>query len=107
MTSHEHDDDGYTGPATVILDGAEVEVSVQLRGHFQPIDGFYHWYGRIAANDALTKLVGDVKRTAELRTPEGQATGEIADPDPWRRLRITGTSRPPFHVPTTLAEAEG
>lgn len=107
MTAHDHDDEGYSGPASIILDDTEVEVSVQLRGHFQPIDGYFHWYGRIAANDALAQLVGNAKRTALIRTPEGEASGQIADPDPWQRLRISGTSRPPFHVPMTLEEIEG
>lgn len=102
----DHDDEGYTGPATVLLDGAEVAVQVKLRGYFQPIDGYFHWYGRIDRNDALAELVGDRKRTVVLRTPEGEATGDVADPDPWQRLRVTGVSRPPFHVPTTLAELE-
>lgn len=102
----DHDDEGYTGPATVLLDGAEVAVQVKLCGYFQPIDGYFHWYGRIDRNEALTELVGDRKRTVVLRTPEGEATGDVADPDPWHRLRVTGVSRPPFHVPTTLAELE-
>lgn len=106
MTAHEHDD-GYTGPASIILGDTEVEVSVKLRGHFQPIDGYFHWYGRIAANDALSELIGNAKRTALIRTSEGEATGQIADPDPWQRLRITGTSRPPYSVPTSLEEIEG
>lgn len=106
MTSHDHDDEGYTGPATVQLDDAEFEVSVQVRGYFQPIDGFFHWYGRIAANDALSAAVGGGKKTGVLRTPEGEASGVIGDADPWNRLRITGTSRPPFAVPTSLEEIE-
>ena len=101
------DDEGYTGPATVVVDDAEIEASVVLRGYFQPIDGFFHWYGRIAANDALSAAVGRSKKTAVLRTPEGEASGTIGDPDPWNRLRITGTSRPPFAVPTSLEEIEG
>ena len=42
------DVEGYTGPATLVVGGAEFAVEVDLRGHFQPIDGYYHWYGRIA-----------------------------------------------------------
>jgi hypothetical protein len=103
----EHDEEGYAGPATVLLEDAEIEVSVVLRGYFQPIDGYYHWYGRIAANQALSDAVAGVKKTAVLRTPEGEATGQIADPDPWNRLRITGTSTPPYRLPTSLEEIEG
>jgi hypothetical protein len=97
-------EDGYAGPATLIVDDRELAVEVALRGHFQPIDGRYHWYGRLAEHAELAELVGGRKRTAMLRTPQGEATGEVSDPDPWRRYRITGVSTPPFAVPTTLAE---
>lgn len=102
----EEHDEGYLGAAIVELDGTEVAVSVHLRDSFQPIDGLYHWYGRIAANDSLTELVGDAKKTATLRTPEGTAIGQIGDPDPWHRLRVTGVHKPPFAVPASLADVE-
>ena len=84
------DEDGYDRPATLVVDERELAVDVDLRGHFQPIDGRYHWYGRLRANTELDELVGGRKRTAVLRTPEGEADGEVSDPDPWRRYRITG-----------------
>ncbi|HEY1575222.1 MAG TPA: DUF4873 domain-containing protein [Pseudonocardiaceae bacterium] len=95
-------DGGYTGPATLLLADREVRVDVNLRGHFQPIDGHYHWYGRFAASDELDELVAGRKRTAVLRTEGGEATGEVSDPDPWRRYRITGISTPPFRIDTEL-----
>jgi hypothetical protein len=98
------DEDGYAGPATLIVDERELAVEVAVRGHFQPIDGRYHWYGRLAEHAELAELVGGRKRTAVLRTPRGEATGEVSDPDPWRRYRITGVSTPPFAVPTSLAD---
>ena len=100
-------EDGYTGPATLILDERELAVEITLRGHFQPIDGRYHWYGRVSPHTELSELAGGRKRPAKLRTPEGVADGELSDPDPWGRYRITGTSTPPFDVPTTLAEIDG
>ena len=92
------DEDGYDGRATLVIDERELAVDVRLRGHFQPIDGRYHWYGRLHANTELDELVGGRKRTAVLRTPEGEATGEVSDPDPWRRYRVTGVSTPPVDV---------
>jgi hypothetical protein len=97
-------DGGYTGPATLVLNDREVPVDVDLRGHFQPIDGRYHWYGRLAANDELDELVAGRKRTAVLRTDTGEATGEVSDQDPWRRYRITGVSTPPFRIDTELTD---
>lgn len=91
-------DEGYRGTATLVVDGTELPVEVDLRGHFQPIDGRYHWYGRVRPNDELAELVGGRKRAAVLRTPDGEAGGELSDPDPWGRYRITGISTPPFAV---------
>jgi Domain of unknown function (DUF4873) len=96
----EEPDEGYRGTATLVVDGTELPVEVDLRGHFQPIDGLYHWYGRVRPNDELTELVGGRKRAAVLRTPVGEAGGELSDPDTWGRYRITGTSTPPFSVAT-------
>jgi hypothetical protein len=87
--------------------GTEIGVQVQLKGQFQPIDGRYHWYGRIAANERLSDIADGKKRTTEIRTPDGSAKGEISDPDPWGRYRIMGTSTPPFHVPNSLDEIVG
>ncbi|WP_158885400.1 DUF4873 domain-containing protein [Amycolatopsis anabasis] len=107
MSEHdEHDEDGYTGAATLIVADTEIPIEVELRGHFQPIDGYYRWYGRIVANEQLDKIAEGKKKPAEIRTPDGSAKGEISDPDPWGRYRIMGTSTPPFHVPTSLEELE-
>src|SRR5258708_31293372 len=98
------DEDGYAGEATLIVEEDELAGEVVLRGHFQPIDGRSSWYGRLAEHTELADLVGGRKRAAVVRTPQGEATGEVSDPDPWRRYRITGVSTPPFAVPTGLAD---
>lgn len=105
MSDPDHED-GYTGTATLVVDERELEVEVELRGHFQPIDGYYHWYGRITHSEALTELAGGRKKRVRLHTPHHSADGEISDPDPWDRYRITGTSTPPFAVPTSIEEIE-
>ncbi len=46
----------YDGPATV----AGTPVEVRLRGHFEPIDGRFHWWGRIGSRRAD-------RRRADLR----------------------------------------
>lgn len=85
----------YAGPASIGTDDDPVPVQVILRGHFEPIDGLFHWYGRIAADPALEERhsSGD---TVVLGTPYGSAPGRISDVDPWGRFRIAGTGRPPF-----------
>lgn len=93
--------EGYDGPAHLITDGTEVRVEVRLRGMFQPIDGRYHWYGRVGAGDDVDGLVEALvgaRTRLSLRTPHGEAPARLADRDPWGRYRITGTGRPPFPV---------
>ena len=87
--------DEYAGAAVVSTGEATVEVEVSLRGHFEPLDGLFHWYGRIAVNDELATKIssGD---SVLLTTPHGSAQGRLSDVDPWGRLRISGTGRPPF-----------
>ena len=102
----EHEEDGYSGPATLVVDGVSLTTTVELRGYFQPIDGYYRWYGRVAANEELTRLAGGKKKAVSIQAGAYSATGELSDPDPWGRYRIMGTSRPPFVVQTTLDRAD-
>jgi beta-galactosidase GanA len=97
MTAEHEPGEEYVGPADVLADEPmeAVEVAVRLRGHFQPIDGRFHWYGRIDASDALTERHRSGSQVV-LRTPHGTAVGKIADIDPWGRFRITGLGAPPF-----------
>jgi hypothetical protein len=83
---------GASAPSSTTV---SIEVDVQLRGQFEPLDGHFHWYGRIATNARLAaaRRPGD---TVVLTTPHGSAAGRLSDVDPWGRFRITGTGRPPF-----------
>jgi len=94
----------YDGPATVAADpgadtgediGGDIDVQVRLRGHFEPIDGRFHWYGRIQSSDTLAQAHGS-GATVTVRTPRGEAAGRLSDIDPWGRFRIAGTGTPPF-----------
>ncbi|WP_028653961.1 DUF4873 domain-containing protein [Nocardioides sp. J54] len=86
--------EAYDGPATVDLDGAAHDVTVTLRGSFQPLDGRFHWYGRLTPGTP----VDDARSGTEvvLRTPHGHATARLSDKDIWGRYRLTGTGTPPF-----------
>ncbi|MFG2891264.1 DUF4873 domain-containing protein [Streptomyces sp. NPDC048248] len=102
---HEHDDDGYEGCATLTVEGEEFPVEVKLAGCFQPIDGHYHWYGRIAANPPVTEAVGNRgKAPCTLATPQAEVEGTLSEPDLWNRYRVSGVGRPPFHVVSTIEE---
>lgn len=84
----------YDGPASVLLDGAEHRVEVTLRGAFSPLDGHFHWYGRVADTEPLAAVRSG--STVTLRTDHGEVTARLSDRDPWGRFRITGTGTPPF-----------
>jgi len=96
--THEHEEDGYAGAATLEVDGTQFSVDVRLVGHFEPLDGRYHWYGRVGAHDGLHTALEGRKRPARVVTPTGTADGELSDVDPWGRYRLAGTSTPPFTV---------
>jgi hypothetical protein len=89
--------EGYDGPATLRADAGTVDVEVRLRGMFQPIDGRYHWYGRVASHTDVDAL-DESGAAVVLETPHGTATGRLSDRDPWGRYRVAGTGRPPFAV---------
>ncbi|WP_228538139.1 DUF4873 domain-containing protein [Nocardia sp. XZ_19_385] len=86
----------YSGPATLDAPGILLPVHVTLSGHPDPIDGHYHWYGRISATDDLP----DPGRAEVLLTvPDGQPTpARLQERDPWGNLRIVGTGTPPFQL---------
>jgi hypothetical protein len=81
------------------IDGVDYPVTVTVRGNFQPIDGYYRWYGRVSAADAVSTALSGKAKVAQLSTPEGSAEGRLSDVDPWGRYRIMGTSMPPFALP--------
>jgi hypothetical protein len=90
------DADAYTGAARLSIGDREFDVRAELGGHFEPIDGRYHWYGRIARHDEVAAVVGQGRASGVLTTQQGSAPCELSDPDPWRRYRVTGISTPPF-----------
>jgi hypothetical protein len=95
-----HPDGWYRGPAVVRVGGDEVEAPIVLSGRFEPIDGRFHWNGRISADDRLAGHVRAGRLAATVRVPGGsEAPARLAEPDPWGRIRVTGTGRPP-HWPT-------
>ena len=81
----------YDGPAEI----GDLAVAVTLRGHFEPLDGRFHWFGRIAADEASTQQHRS-GATVTLVTPHGSAEGRLSDLDPWGRFRVTGLGAPPF-----------
>lgn len=83
--------EAYDGPATV----GGVEVEVRLRGRFEPLDGRFHWWGRVGASGALDATYRSGS-TVQVVTPHGSAEAKLSDRDFHGRMRLTATGRPPF-----------
>ena len=89
--------EGWAGPAVVLFPDRTVTVGVDLRGHFEPLDGTFHWYGRVDPDGS--SVLADAVRpgaTVTVRTSYGEAAGSLSDRDPWGRFRLTGRGTPPF-----------
>lgn len=90
------DDAAYAGAATLTTDELTLAVQVHLNGHFEPLDGKYHWYGRVAG-DGLPELKQRGRSALILTIPDGSETpATLAEQDPWGNYRITGVGAPPF-----------
>ena len=94
----EHDDeDGYEGPARLVVGDDAFDVQVVLGGHLEPLDGKYHWYGRVVQNDAVDAAKKGGATSGVLTIGDGVgAEGRLAEHDAWGNLRITGLGAPPF-----------
>jgi hypothetical protein len=104
----EHEEDGYRGPAHVELGDEVVDVAVTLAGHLEPLDGRYHWYGRITQHDAVdaAKRSGRTMVTVAIgdRAP---AEGRLAEHDAWGNVRVTGLGAPPFELEPVEVDVVG
>jgi cation diffusion facilitator CzcD-associated flavoprotein CzcO len=89
--------DGYDGPATLRAGDECVPVEVRLTGRVEPVDGRYHWGGRIAPSDRAARLrraaIADVTLEVDGGTPAGARLGEV---DPWGGVRVVATGAPPW-----------
>jgi hypothetical protein len=91
------DEDGYRGPARLDVGDSAIGVEVVLGGHLEPLDGKYHWYGRVVQNDAVDAAKKDGATTVGLAIADGtSAEGRLAEHDYWGNMRITGLGKPPF-----------
>jgi uncharacterized protein DUF4873 len=90
-------DEGYAGPAALAAAGADLTVQVRLSGRVEPLDGRYHWAGRIAAQVDVTRLFRDGVRSATLRIDnQDPVEVRLSEVDPWGAVRVSATSAPPW-----------
>ncbi|SCG73009.1 DUF4873 domain-containing protein [Micromonospora inositola] len=82
----------YHGPAGV----AGNAVQVHLSGRWEPVDGRYHWGGRIEPEPQVVRLLRSGRRDVELRIADRVSPARLAEVDPWGGVRITGVGDPPW-----------
>lgn len=88
---------GYDGKATLVVADQTIEVTVHLHGHLEPLDGLFHWYGRIERSAAVVGAKDSGATTGSLviadRSP---AELRLAEYDPWGHVQVRGTGAPPY-----------
>jgi hypothetical protein len=91
------EESGYDGTATLLVNDTPVDVTVHLDGHLEPLDGRFHWYGRIERSAAVAALK-EAGATSGVLTIEGHAPADVrlAECDPWGHLQVNGTGVPPY-----------
>lgn len=94
LTSHTTvEDDLYDGRATVHIGDDDRDVRVRLTGHFDPIDGQYHWQGTI-----LDDLPGPGKlpQPATVTIGNRSAAARITERTAQGCYSVGGVGVPPF-----------
>jgi hypothetical protein len=90
---------GFAGEATLTVGDQVLEVTVHLDGHLEPLDGRFHWYGRIERSAAVA-AVKDAGATAGVLAIDGAPPAELrlAEYDPWGHVQVKGTGAPPYRM---------
>ncbi|MEU7841316.1 DUF4873 domain-containing protein [Micromonospora sp. NPDC049114] len=82
----------YHGPASI----AGNAVRAHLSGRWEPVDGRFHWGGRIEPDPTVARLLRSGRRDVELRIADRARPARLAEVDPWGGVRITGVGDPPW-----------
>jgi hypothetical protein len=87
--------------ATLLHGGRAYPVELRLSGHFQPIDGRFHWGGRMSAGPEVAALLRSGRRDVSIRGTAGapDVPARLVELDPWGGIRVTGVGPPPFVLP--------
>jgi hypothetical protein len=92
------EDETYDGPAVLTHQDQDYPTRVRLTGHFDPIDGQYHWQGMFFADLPGNGVTG---AKVSIRIGEHTALGRIAERTPWGSLTVIGAAGyPPFPLDT-------
>jgi len=91
--------DGYAGPVVVVAGDVTVRADARLTGRVEPVDGRFHWGGRLAPNAELAGLVRGGARAVLLRLDNGPSCdARLQEVDPWGGVRVSAVGSPPWTV---------
>ncbi len=89
--------DDYAGPVVVAAGEVTVCGQARLAGRVEPVDGRFHWSGRIAPDPVLAGLVRGGSRSVRVSVGDRPpCEARLDDVDPWGGVRLTGVGRPPW-----------
>ena len=96
---------GYDGEATLVAGDEAIAVVVHLDGHLEPLDGRFHWYGRIERSARVAAVKDAGVSTAMLVIGDGApAELRLAEYDPWGHVRVKGAGQPPYPLESVEVE---
>lgn len=90
------EEEGYDGPALLVLGEERIEVEVHLLDHLEPLDGRTHFYGRIQAHPTVVDRKCSGTTTGRLVIGGEQADVRLAELDYWGNVTVSGVGRPPY-----------
>lgn len=90
------DEEEYEGEAVVLAGDVAVTVAVHLSARFEPVEGRYRWAGRAAPDPRLAERLRAGAREVTVRIGAREAAARLGVPDPWGRVRLSGTGPPPW-----------
>jgi hypothetical protein len=91
--------DEYAGPVMVVANDVTIRADARLTGQVEPVDGRFHWGGRLAPSAELVELVRAGARAVVLRVDGGPPCGaRLEEVDPWGGVRVAAVGSPPWTV---------
>jgi hypothetical protein len=90
------EDEGFQGPAVLVVGDSELDVEIHLADHFEPLDGRTHWYGRVARTQAVVEAKAAGATTVAVRIGDRMAEARLAEFDAWGNLALRGVGTPPY-----------
>ncbi|GAA4402758.1 DUF4873 domain-containing protein [Tsukamurella soli] len=91
------DDGVWAGPARLAAGATERTAPVRLAGHFEPLDGRYHWYGTIDDPAVGAEFKAFKRGTVTLAVDGCPAvSAAVTDRTGWGTYRVEGIGAPPF-----------